>query len=213
MPYLGATFRHSPRIDLSKPPAPEISATLDSLRVCRSTKIFSQAMRSVCGVLNTHFLTGSTITTAPASEMNGTCACLDQRHRRHRGAGGRAADDDVDLVLLEQALGEGARLLGVAAVVVDDELQLAAEHAAVGVDALDVPSRASSARGRRGTTRGPVTERKAPMRIGSCANAPRLRRQASRPAARAARASLMNLMSVSCCYDAKAPNERLDFTP
>ena len=40
-----------------------------------SAKIFSHAMRSVCGVLNTHFLTGSTITTAPASEMNGICAC------------------------------------------------------------------------------------------------------------------------------------------
>ncbi len=40
-----------------------------------SAKIFSQAMRSVAGVLNTHFLTGSTITTAPASEMKGTSAC------------------------------------------------------------------------------------------------------------------------------------------
>ena len=40
-----------------------------------STKIFSQAMRSVCGVLKTHFLTGSTITTAPASEMKGMPAC------------------------------------------------------------------------------------------------------------------------------------------
>ncbi len=39
-----------------------------------STKIFSQAMRSVCGVLNTHFFTGSTITTAPASDTNGTPA-------------------------------------------------------------------------------------------------------------------------------------------
>ena len=28
-------------------------------------------MRSVCGVLNTHFFTGSTIATLPASEMNG----------------------------------------------------------------------------------------------------------------------------------------------
>ena len=39
-----------------------------------STNTFSQAMRSVCGVLNTHFFTGSTITTAPASEMKGICA-------------------------------------------------------------------------------------------------------------------------------------------
>ena len=31
-------------------------------------------MRSECGILNTHFLTGSTITLAPASEMNGIWA-------------------------------------------------------------------------------------------------------------------------------------------
>ena len=59
---------------MSKPPLPEISATFDSLRACRSMKIFSHAMRSVCGVLKTHFLTGSMITTAPASETNGVCA-------------------------------------------------------------------------------------------------------------------------------------------
>ncbi len=75
MPYLGPTFRHSPRIDLSKPPLPEISATLAILRDCRSTKIFSQAMRSVCGVLKTHFFAGSTMPTAPASETKGTPAC------------------------------------------------------------------------------------------------------------------------------------------
>ena len=40
-----------------------------------SAKIFSHAMRSVCGVLNTHFLTGSTMPTAPASETNGVPDC------------------------------------------------------------------------------------------------------------------------------------------
>ncbi len=75
MPWFGATFRHSARIDLSKPPLPEISAALVTPRAFMSTKILSQAMRSVCGVLKTHFFTGSTITTAPASEMNGTPAC------------------------------------------------------------------------------------------------------------------------------------------
>ncbi len=39
-----------------------------------STNTFSHAMRSVCGVLNTQRFTGSTITTAPASETNGTPA-------------------------------------------------------------------------------------------------------------------------------------------
>jgi hypothetical protein len=36
-----------------------------------SSKTFSAAMRSVCGVLKIHFFTGSTTTTAPASEMKG----------------------------------------------------------------------------------------------------------------------------------------------
>ena len=62
---------------------------------------------------------------------------FDQRHHRHRRAGRRAADDHVDPVLLEQPLGEGACLFGVAAVVVGDELQHAAEHSALGVDAFD----------------------------------------------------------------------------
>ena len=44
------------------------------LRALRSPKIFSQAILSVCGVLNTHLRTGSTIWMAPASEMNGICA-------------------------------------------------------------------------------------------------------------------------------------------
>ncbi len=71
MLYFGAIFVHSARIERSKPPAPEISASFESLRAFRSAKIFSQAIRSVCGVLKTHFLTGSTITTAPASETKG----------------------------------------------------------------------------------------------------------------------------------------------
>ncbi|MNC86886.1 hypothetical protein D3C83_25730 [compost metagenome] len=56
---------------MSKPPSPEISPIFCMLRARMSRKIRSQAMRSVCGVLNTHFLTGSVITTAPAREMNG----------------------------------------------------------------------------------------------------------------------------------------------
>ena len=74
MPRCPATLRHSARIDLSKPPLPEISAALVVPRAFMSTKIFSHAMRSVCGVLNTHFFAGSTITTAPASDTNGTPA-------------------------------------------------------------------------------------------------------------------------------------------
>ena len=138
MPYLPATFRHSPRIDLSKPPVPEISASFVSLRARMSAKIFSHAMRSVCGVLNTHFFAGSTMTDRTGERDERRLRLLGERDRRHGGTGGRAADDDVDLVLLDQPLGERARLLGVAAVVVDDELQLAAGNAAARVDALDV---------------------------------------------------------------------------
>ena len=45
-----------------------------SPRFFMSAKTFSAAMRSVCGVLKTHFLTGSMMTTPPASETNGICA-------------------------------------------------------------------------------------------------------------------------------------------
>ena len=63
---------------------------------------------------------------------------LEQRHHGQRRAGGGAADHGDDLVLLDQAGGEGARGVGVGAVVVDDELQLLAVHAALGVDLVDV---------------------------------------------------------------------------
>ena len=40
-------------------------------------EIFSQAILSVCGVLNTYFFTGSTIGMPPASEMKGLCLLED----------------------------------------------------------------------------------------------------------------------------------------
>jgi hypothetical protein len=61
---------------------------------------------------------------------------LGERDRGHRRPRRRAADDDVDLVLLEQPLGERARLLGVAAVVVDDELDPAPVDSAGAVQPL-----------------------------------------------------------------------------
>ena len=62
---------HWPRIDLPKPPDPEIIPTLAMPRFFMSSKILAQAMRSVCGVLKTHFLTASMILTEPASEISG----------------------------------------------------------------------------------------------------------------------------------------------
>ena len=70
--------------------------------------------------------------------QEGNTRRLDHRHRGHGGAGGGAADDDVDLVLLEQALDEGACLFGIAGVVVGHQLQLAPDHAAGGVDLVDI---------------------------------------------------------------------------
>ena len=40
-------------------------------RFCMSSKIFWQAMRSVCGVLKVKGFTGSMMSMAPASEMKG----------------------------------------------------------------------------------------------------------------------------------------------
>jgi len=62
---------------------------------------------------------------------------LDDRDDRHGGAGRRAADDGDDAIILDQARGEGPRLVGVAAVVIEEELDLLAEHAAGGVDLVD----------------------------------------------------------------------------
>ncbi len=71
MPYLAATPSVSFLPDWPKPEVSESSATLLMPRFFMSSKTFSAAMRSVCGVLKTNFLTGSTMTTAPASETNG----------------------------------------------------------------------------------------------------------------------------------------------
>ena len=62
---------------------------------------------------------------------------LGDRDDRHGGAGGRAADDGDDLVVLDQARGEGARLVRVAAIVIEEKLDLLTEHAAGGVDLVD----------------------------------------------------------------------------
>ena len=62
------------RPDLSYPPSPEIRASLRIPRFFMSSKMRIAAMRSVWGVLKTHFFTGSTISTPPAREMNGTPA-------------------------------------------------------------------------------------------------------------------------------------------
>ena len=62
----------------------------------------------------------------------------DQRHHRHGGARGGATDDDIHLVVVDQALGKAVGLVGIAAVVVMHELQLAAQHAAFFVQVFDV---------------------------------------------------------------------------
>ena len=63
---------------------------------------------------------------------------LEYRHHGQRCAGGGAADHRHDFVLLDEAGRESARCIGVGAVIVDDELQLLAVHAALGVDVIDV---------------------------------------------------------------------------
>ena len=61
-------------------------------------------------------------------------------HRDHRQgrAGGAAADHGNDLVFFDQTGGEGARVVGIAAVIVDDQLQLLAVHAAFRVDLINI---------------------------------------------------------------------------
>jgi hypothetical protein len=63
---------------------------------------------------------------------------LEYGNHRHRRAGGRAAYHGDHPVILKQTRREGARLVGVAAVVVDDQFDLLAGDAARGVDLVDI---------------------------------------------------------------------------
>ncbi len=102
MPYFWFTVMHWSRIDLPNASAPEIIAILVRLRFFMSSKIFSQAIRSVCGVLKFHFFTGDTACTAPAKLISGMLRLFRERDDRHRAGCGRAREQRVDLVLLDQ---------------------------------------------------------------------------------------------------------------
>ena len=60
-------------------------------------------------------------------------------HRRRRAAGRRIAaiDHQLDAVFADQLVGREDRLIGLGLVVIGDEFDLLAEHAAGGVDVLD----------------------------------------------------------------------------
>ena len=87
---------------------------------------------------------------------------FEHRHHRQRRTGGAAADHGVDLVFFHQAGGEGARVIGVAGVVIDDQLQLLPVHAAFGVDLHRRTFPGFSFPDRRGTrpVRSPTTRRR-----------------------------------------------------
>ena len=63
---------------------------------------------------------------------------FDQRRNRHGGAGGGAADQHVDLVILDQTFAKTVRLAGVRAVIVKNEFQRPPKDAAFIVDLLDI---------------------------------------------------------------------------
>src|SRR5215211_1033834 len=73
-----------------------------------------------------------------AERDEGDLRLLEHRDHRERGAGDRAADHGDYLVVLDEARREGAGLVGVGAVVIDDELELLAVDAALGVHLLDI---------------------------------------------------------------------------
>jgi hypothetical protein len=76
--------------------------------------------------------------TAPAKRDERHLRFLEHWDHRHRRTRGRTADHGNDLVVFDQTGREGAGLVGVAAVVVDHQLDLLASHSASGVDLLDV---------------------------------------------------------------------------
>ena len=63
---------------------------------------------------------------------------LKHRDHRHGGAGGRAANHCDDLVVLDQAGGECARLVGISTIVIDNEVDLFAGDTACGIDLVDI---------------------------------------------------------------------------
>ena len=63
---------------------------------------------------------------------------FDQRIHRHRGAGRGAAEENVDMIVLDQALGEAVGARGVRTVVVGDELDRTSQQPARGVRLLDI---------------------------------------------------------------------------
>ena len=90
-------------------------AILVRLRFFMSSKIFSQAMRSVCGVLKSICFTGE-----HRSRRAGESDQRDARLFRERAsiamvlAVVEPAEQRIDLVFLDQAGGEGARLVRIA---------------------------------------------------------------------------------------------------
>ena len=99
---------------------PEIRPIRVSPLAFMSSKILAQAMRSVCGVLNTKGLHRLDDLDAASQRDERDLGVLEDRDHGHGGAGRGAADHGVHLVVLDQARGEGAGLVGVAAIVIDD---------------------------------------------------------------------------------------------
>ena len=108
-------------MDWPKPPVPEIMPTRVRPRASMSVKIFSQAMRSVCGVLKDVRLHRVDDHHGAGQRDERDALVLVDGNHRHGRSGGRAADHGHDLVVLDEAGGEGARAVGVARVVVMDQ--------------------------------------------------------------------------------------------
>ena len=129
--------RHCLRIEAPKPSVPEIMPILVMPRAFMSSKIFCAGHAVGVRGLEHPLLDRVDDLDRAGERDERDFGVLGDRDDRHGGAGGGAADDRDDLVVLDEAGGEGARLVRVAAVVVEDELDLLAVDAAGGVHLLD----------------------------------------------------------------------------
>src|SRR5262245_45725394 len=91
-----------------------------------------------------------------------------ERDDRHGGRGGRAGEQGIDLVLLDQTGRKGAGLVGIAAVVVDEQLDRFAVDAALALRSATYISSVFFSGSPRNDA-GPVTESTAPILISACA--------------------------------------------
>ena len=138
MPYFLFTVMHWSRIDLPKASAPAIIAILVMLALLHVLENLLAGHEIGMRGLEIPFLDRRHRLHGAGEIDQRHLRLFRQRNDRHGAGRGRTRQQRVDLVLLDQPGREGARLVRVAGIVINDELDLLAVDAALGVDVGDI---------------------------------------------------------------------------